>query len=101
MLAAAGGLAGVVLFYVLQLRHEEELINSWPVEQRYEVVFREGTYLLILGAVIGLVGAALAQRQPRQEQEQEEEEVVVHQLDADDDTPPFGLAIAEQEQEAR
>lgn len=96
-LAAAGGLAGVVLFYVIQLRHEEELINSWPVDQQYEVVFHEGTYLLILAAIIGLVGAALAQRQQLPEEQPPEEDVVVHQLDADDDTPPFGIAIQEQE----
>ncbi|MEU0881657.1 hypothetical protein ABZ345_23850 [Lentzea sp. NPDC005914] len=100
-LTAAGGLAGVVLFYVLQLWHEEATINeSWPASQRYEVVLHEGTYLLIAAVIIGLVGAVLAQKR-EEPAEQPEEEVVVHQLDSDDDTPPFGIAIAEQEQEAR
>lgn len=101
-LTAAGGLGGVVLFYVLQLRHEEALINAWPSAQRYEIVFHEGTYLLIVAAVAGVVGAVFAQRQQPPPQV-DEAEVVVHQLDDGDDTPPFGIAVVELEerQEAR
>ena len=109
VLTAAGGLAGIVLTYVVQLLHEEKAINSLQadgLDYTYTVTFLAGTYLLVAGAVIGLVGAALAQqRQPQPEEaaDEEDEEVVVHQLGSDDDTPPFGIAILEQEkqQEAR
>ncbi|MFS8096077.1 hypothetical protein LFM09_02965 [Lentzea alba] len=103
-LVAAGGLAGVVLFYITQLLHEEALISDWPVDQQYEMVFQVGVYLLIAAAVAGLAGAVLLQQQQQEqpEEEEDEDEVVVHQLDADDDTPPFGIAIPnDEQQEAR
>lgn len=87
-LVVAGALAGIVFYYVIQVLHEEELRASWPGGAgAFEFYFGAGTYLLAAGAVIGLAGAALAQRK----QPQPEEAVVVHQLDADDDTPPFGI----------
>ena len=109
VLTAAGGLAGIVLTYVVQLLHEEKAINSLQadgLDYTYVLTFRAGTYMLVAGAVIGLVGAALVQQrqpQPEEADDEEDEEVVVHQLDSDDDTPPFGIAILEQEkqQEAR
>lgn len=101
-LTAAGGLGGVVLFYIVQLRHEEELMNSWPTDLKYEVVLHEGAYLLIVAAIVGLVGAALARRHQQEQRPEEQEEVVVHQLDDADDTPPFGIAMPEhEEQETR
>jgi hypothetical protein len=105
VLAAAGGLAGIVLTYVVQLLREEKLYNSLQadgLDYTYTVTFLAGTYLLVAGAVIGLVGAALAQQrqsQPVEADDEEDEEVVVHQLGSDDDTPPFGIAIVEQEKE--
>jgi hypothetical protein len=107
MLAAAGGLAGIVLTYVFQLLHEEKFVNSMPadgLQYTYMLTFRSGTYLLVAGAVIGLVGAALVQQvQPQPEEADDDQEVVVHQLGSDDDTPPFGIAMPEQgeQQEAR
>lgn len=97
-LAAAGALTGVVLTYWVQVRHEEEIMNGWPAEGGPQAVLDvlPGMYLLIAGAVIGLTGAVIAQRR-QEEPQQEQEDGVVHQLDADDDTPPFGIAIQEQE----
>jgi hypothetical protein len=92
----AGALAGIVFFYVAQVRRQEELLNSGRTgSAQDELHYHGGMYLLVVGAIIALVGAALAQqRYQRQEQEPEQEdEVVVHQLDSDDDTPPFGLMI--------
>ncbi len=102
-LAAAGVLAGVVLTYWFQVRHEEEIISAWPGQGGPQAVLSvlAGTYLLIAGAAAGLVGAALAQRKQEPQQPEVEDGVVVHQLDSDDDTPPFGIAMPEQEQETR
>ena len=107
-MGAAGALAGIVLMYVLQVWREKELMAGMvlPDGQTAVLSFLGGTYVLVAAAVIGLVGAVLAQRgQPPEEAEEEvdEEAVVVHQLDDGDDTPPFGLAIPaeEQQQEAR
>lgn len=106
-MGAAGALAGMVLLYVLQVRREKAVILSWPVaeEEKPELSVLGGTYLLVAAALVGLVGAALAQRgqQPEEtEEEVDEEAVVVHQLDDDDDTPPFGIAIiGEEQQETR
>ncbi|WP_157985300.1 hypothetical protein [Lentzea terrae] len=102
-LAAAGALAGVVLTYWVQVRHEEEMMTDWPAQggPTVQLDLLVGMYLLLAGAVIGLVGAVLAQRKQEEQPQEQEEDVVVHQLDADDDTPPFGIAIQEQDQEAR
>lgn len=101
VMAASGLLAGIVLFYVHQVRHEQELMRAWQDGGlNYELTFQAGTYLLVAGAIVGLVGAAFAQRVQRPEKV-EEEGVVVHQLGNDDDTPPFGIAIAYEEQETR
>lgn len=105
-MGAAGALAGIVFLYVLQVRREKEVMAAWPVEdgQRPELSFLGGTYLLAVAAVIGLVGAVLAQRKRQAEEpdEVDKEAVVVHQLDSDDDTPPFGIAIpGEEQQETR
>ena len=108
-MGAAGALAGIALLYVLQVRREKEVMDSWPVAeggQKPELSLLGGTYLLVAAALVGLVGAALAQRrqQPDEpEAEVDEKAVVVHQLDADDDTPPFGIAVLgeEQQQETR
>ncbi|MGW6937384.1 hypothetical protein ACWGE0_45560 [Lentzea sp. NPDC054927] len=98
----AGGLAGTVVLYVLQVLREEAVMESWPVEdgQRPELSFLGGMYLLVVAAVVGLVGAVLAQRKQQPEEELvDEDAVVVHQLDSDDDTPPFGIAIPSDEQQ--
>lgn len=102
-LGAAGALAGVVLTYWVQVRHEEEIMSAWPAEGGPAAVLDvlAGMYLLLVGAVIGLVGAVLAQRKQEEQKPEQEEDVVVHQLDADDDTPPFGIAMPEQDQETR
>ncbi|HEX7305333.1 hypothetical protein [Lentzea sp.] len=90
-LVGAGALAGIVFYYVTQVLHERTIRESWPGGgESFEYTFKVGTYLLVAGAVVGLVGAVLAQ-QRKQQQPHEEEAVVVHQLDADDDTPPFGI----------
>ena len=63
-----------------------------------------GTYLLGLAAVSGLVGAVLAQHRHEvpEPEDEDEDAVVVHQLDDDDDTPPFGIEIpGDEEQETR
>ncbi|HUQ61012.1 hypothetical protein [Lentzea sp.] len=92
-LVAAGALAGIVFYYVTQVLHEEELRASWPGgPEAFEFHFYAGTYLLAAGAVIGLAGAVLAQRK----QPESDEAVVVHQLGADDDTPPFGIDLRQE-----
>jgi hypothetical protein len=98
--------AGIVFAYVLQVQREQEIMASWPVEpgQQPQLSFLGGTYLLGAAAIVALAGAVLVQREQQAgEEELDEEAVVVHQLDADDDTPPFGIAIPgeEQEQETR
>lgn len=104
---AAGALAGVVLTYVVQIRHEKERMTRWPSDdgQTYELNYFGGMYLLAAGAIIAVAGAALAQQRQRPLVEQEDDDegaVVVHQLDSDDDTPPFGIAIPpDEQQEAR
>jgi len=65
---------------VVGMLHEEELMTSvYEIPgHAYRMTYLPGLYLLVAGAVIGLIGATLAQRrQP------------VH----DDDTPPFGIAL--------
>lgn len=106
--AAAGALAGVVFAYVVQIRHEKERMTRWPAEfgQSYELNYFGGMYLLVVGAIIAVAGAALAQQrsqpQVQEDDDEDEDEVVVHQLDSDDDTPPFGIAIPPDEhQETR
>lgn len=98
-MGAAGALAGIVFFYVAQVQHEEDRMNAWPVStgQENALHYLPGMYLLVAAAIIGLVGAALAQQKQQQQESEDEEEVVVHQLDSDDDTPPFGIAMLEQE----
>ncbi|MFD5831136.1 hypothetical protein [Lentzea sp. NPDC060358] len=89
-MAAAGALAGIVFYYVTQVLHERKIRESWPGGgESFEYTFHAGTYLLVAGAFAGLVGAVLAQRRPHRPQP--EQAVVVHQLDPDDDTPPFGI----------
>ncbi len=58
-----------------------------------------GLYLLTAAAIIGLIGAALAQHAQPVPQSEPGDEAVVHQF-TDDDTPPFGIAMS-QEEEAR
>ncbi|ANZ38786.1 hypothetical protein BBK82_24705 [Lentzea guizhouensis] len=94
-LAAASVFAGVVVAFVVSALHEEELIKAYAALSsfRYEVTYLPGTYLLVLAAVVGLVGAVLVHRAPaRHPAAQPEEAVVVHQF-TDDDTPPFGIAM--------
>ncbi|KJK33782.1 hypothetical protein UK23_44785 [Lentzea aerocolonigenes] len=103
-MGAAGALGGIVLAYWMQILHEMEIMSGWPAQggPKVAVDLLGGVYLLAAGAVVGLVGAALGQRKQEVPQEEEpEEEVVVHQLDSDDDTPPFGIAITDEQQEAR
>jgi hypothetical protein len=97
-MGGAGLLAGVVLLYVVQVWELRRLINAQPQagSSKDELRYHGGFYLLVVAAVIGLVGAVLAQRrgpEPVAQDDDEQEGVVVHQLDGDDDTPPFGLAI--------
>ncbi|MCP2246792.1 hypothetical protein [Lentzea aerocolonigenes] len=96
-MGAAGALAGVVFFYVAQIQHEKEMMSYWPTGdgQSYELNYFAGTYLLGAGAIIAVIGAALAQQRPQPvvQQIDDEDAVVVHQLDHDDDTPPFGTEI--------
>jgi hypothetical protein len=101
-MGAAGALAGIVFAYVLQVQREQEIMASWPVEpgQQPQLSFLGGTYLLGAAAIVALAGAVLVQREQQAgEEELDEEAVVVHQLDADDDTPPFGIAIPGEEQQ--
>ena len=101
-MGAAGALAGIAFLYLLQVRREQELMASWPVPDGQHPVLNilGGTYVLVAAAVVGLVGALLAQRGQRFEKvEPGEEAVVVHQLDDGDDTPPFGIAIPSEEQQ--
>jgi hypothetical protein len=103
-MVAAGALAGIVLAFVVGALHEEELMSPRYGIPGYEfqVTYLPGLYLLVAGALAGLVGAVLAQRpqQPRPVDEPEGEAVVVHQL-TDDDTPPFGIAVSAQTEEQR
>ncbi|MFI6099541.1 hypothetical protein ACIA8G_28630 [Lentzea sp. NPDC051213] len=100
---AAGALAGSVLFYVLQLERVKAILAEWGSvgSQSQELNYLTGSYLLVGAAIIGLVGAALAQQRQQVQPEvddDEEEEVVVHQLGNDDDTPPFGIAMPPQDE---
>ncbi|MET9229347.1 hypothetical protein [Lentzea sp. NPDC003310] len=96
---AAGALTGVVLLYAVQLNGLAKLVtetqNGTPTSD--ELRYGEGYYLLLVAALVGLVGAVLAQRRDREpvadDEDEPEDGVVVHQLDGDDDTPPFGLAL--------
>ncbi|SMD16965.1 hypothetical protein [Lentzea albidocapillata] len=107
-MGGAGLLAGVVLLYVVQVWELERGINAQPQSGagKDELLYNGGFYLLMVAAVAALVGAVLVQRrspEPVAEDDDEGEEVVVHQLDSDDDTPPFGLAIPhdDEQREAR
>ncbi|MFD4639325.1 hypothetical protein ACFWN2_18545 [Lentzea sp. NPDC058436] len=91
-MGGAGLLAGVVLFYVLQVRSLEGRLTADASGPQEELHYHGGIYLLGLAAIIGLVGAGLAQRRVVAPVE-ETAEVVVHQVGGDDDTPPFGIAI--------
>ena len=99
----AGVLAGILFLYVFQLRELKELIDSEPPRGsgKDELLYHDGFYLLLIAAAAGLVGAVLAQRrnpEPAVEDEDEGDGVVVHQLDSDDDTPPFGIAIPDDDE---
>lgn len=103
-MAAAGGLFAIVLVYVLQLRADAKRMSEWRFEDGLsaELNILGGTYLLGLAAVIGLAGAVLAQGRHEVPEPEDEDAVVVHQLDDDDDTPPFGIEIpGDEEQETR
>ncbi|WP_394616749.1 hypothetical protein JNUCC0626_45185 [Lentzea sp. JNUCC 0626] len=111
-MGGAGALAGVVFFYVVLVRELAANVSDPQFQSENdnnEVRYHGGFYLLVVTAIIGLVGAALAQQRmaPAEVEEEDDDEnedgVVVHQLDADDDTPPFGLAIPhdEPQQETR
>ncbi|USX52007.1 hypothetical protein [Lentzea sp. HUAS12] len=99
---AAGLLGGVVLLYVGQVYSLTRVVADEPLAPRQELVYHGGMYLLVAAAIIGLVGAVLAQQrhpEPVGAAEADEDGVVVHQLDADDDTPPFGIALPQDEQQ--
>ncbi|MET8762887.1 hypothetical protein [Lentzea sp. NPDC004782] len=101
-MATAGVLAGIVLAYWQQVLEHRAIMRSWPAfdGQSATLEILSGMYLVAAGAVAGMVGAALAQRKQQPEEDQEdEEEVVVHQLDSADDTPPFGIAVPDAEQQ--
>ncbi|WP_146771772.1 hypothetical protein [Lentzea atacamensis] len=103
-MGAAGALAGAVFVYLMLLRSQAEDMSKWPVDTGHppSLTVLGGTYMLGLAAVIGLAGAALAQRKQEEPSPEDEEDVVVHQLDSDDDTPPFGIEIPlEEQQETR
>jgi hypothetical protein len=106
-MGGAGLLAGVVLLYVVQVWELERVITAAPQSgsSKDELRYHGGFHLLMIAAVAGLVGAVLAQRrspEPAVEDEDEGDGVVVHQLDNDDDTPPFGIAIpGDDERETR
>ena len=99
-MGGAGALAGIVFTYLLQVQREATTVSEWPVENGRSNVLDilGGMYVIGAAAITGLVGAGLAQRKQEQVEEGDEEEVVVHQLGNDDDTPPFGIAIPEDEQ---
>ncbi|MCX2952041.1 hypothetical protein [Lentzea sp. NEAU-D7] len=97
-MGGAGLLAGVVLLYVVQVWELRSVLATQPQagSSKDELRYHGGFYLLMIATVVGLAGAVLAQRrgpEPVAQDDGEEEGVVVHQLDGDDDTPPFGLAI--------
>ncbi|GGU57450.1 hypothetical protein [Lentzea flava] len=100
-MGAAGALAGIMFSYLLQVRREERVLSELLVKNggSNTLDVLGGAYLLGAAAIIGLVGAVLAQqrRQRKQAVEAEEEKVVVHQLANDDDTPPFGIAVLDDE----
>jgi cytochrome bd-type quinol oxidase subunit 2 len=103
-MAAAGVLAGLVLEYWQRVLAQQATMRGWPAVagQSATLEVLSGMYLVAAGAVAGLVGAVLAQRkrpEPSQEDQEDGQEVVVHQLDSADDTPPFGLAVPDAEQQ--
>ncbi len=93
---AAGALAGIVLAFVVGVLQEEEFMGSLygTPGHEYRTTYLPGLYLLVAGALAGLVGAMLTQwpHQPRPVGEPGREAVVVHRF-TDDDTPPFGIAV--------
>lgn len=103
-MGAAGALGGVVLAFVFEVRERANLVigaSPGDAGQSTSMTVHSGVYLLVAGVLLGLAGAALAQRKHEEQQgeEGEEDEVVVHQLDDGDDTPPFGIAMPEHEQQ--
>ncbi|WP_439660522.1 hypothetical protein ACSHWB_02800 [Lentzea sp. HUAS TT2] len=103
-MGAAGALLGVVFLYVGQVWGLEELITSQPQTRggQDELRYHQGFYLLLVAAVAGLAGAVLAQRREvvaAVDDDGDEDGVVVHQLDGDDDTPPFGIAMPGEDEE--
>lgn len=103
-MGGAGALAGVLFLFVVQVWELQELIDSQPPRgsSKDELLYHDGLYVLVIAAVVGLVGAGLAQRrssEPVVEEEDEGDGVVVHQLGADDDTPPFGIAIPDDDEQ--
>ncbi|GHH45328.1 hypothetical protein [Lentzea cavernae] len=99
---AAGLLAGVVLLYAGQLYALTQVLGEQPPAPEQELHYHGGMYLLVAAAIIALVGAGLAQQrqtEPAPDTAADEDGVVVHQLGSDDDTPPFGIAIPNDEQQ--
>ncbi|MEU7478087.1 hypothetical protein AB0A63_19030 [Lentzea sp. NPDC042327] len=89
VLVAAGVFAGLVLTFAVGVLRRAELANALIASSpwHYEQHLLPGFPLLVAAAVAGLAGAVLAQR-PAPEPEP---------LGADDDTPPFGIAVGQQE----
>lgn len=104
-MGTAGMLAGVVLLLTVELWDLEEILESQETNGpgSDEMLFHGGFSLLVIATVAGLAGAVLAQRRGPEplveEDDGEEDGVVVHQLGGDDDTPPFGLAIPQDDEQ--
>jgi uncharacterized membrane protein YedE/YeeE len=90
-MVGAGALFGVVLVFVVEVLYRNALLAGLelPPEYRYEQTVLPGLYLLVAGALVGLAGAVLVQRS----QPAVEVPVADDDTSADDDTPPFGIAV--------
>ncbi|SDP70702.1 hypothetical protein SAMN05421507_13920 [Lentzea jiangxiensis] len=101
VLGAAGALAGVVFLYLALVERQRSLYSFGPSgEPAAEVHYLGGTWMLVLGAIITLVGAVLAQQRVGSASV-DEDGVVVRSLGGEDDTPPFGIAVPGDGREAR
>lgn len=71
LLAAAGGFCGVVAAFVVGGIHENELAGFREPDTTKTITYLPGFYLLIAAAILGMVGAVLAQRVRRPAQLEE------------------------------
>lgn len=89
LLGAAGALAGVAFAILAGAVQDAERVDAMSAEGiNMTTTYLPGMYLLIAAAVVGMVGAVLAQRVP----------LVRAVVVEDVDTPPFGIEVLKVEE---